>query len=103
METRLIVLTNGAPLEISHNEWPVRCAAFECGEYGEFALRLRQHADGRSIAYATHGSHISGDTFSAAGETLEPGADVHAALHRVALECRVPPSLVGNAIQQLGW
>lgn len=101
MNTRVIVLTDWLPLTILHADWPVQVVAQEFTSLGEFALRVREHRSGRVIVYTTHGSHITGETYGAAGEVLEPGEDVAEAIRRVGLAARVPASLVGSAIAQL--
>ena len=100
-DTRVIVLTDWLPVTIVHAEWPVQVVAQEFTSLGEFAMRVREHRNGRVIVYATHGSHITGETYAAAGEKLEAGDDVAEAIRRVGLRARVPASLVGSAIAQL--
>lgn len=102
MDTRLIFLTHAPALIINHSEWPVLVVSLDFSTLGEFALRVREHRDGRLLVYATHGSHITGEHYSAAGELLDADADAAEAIRRVGLACRVPGSLVGTAIRQLG-
>lgn len=101
MDTRVIVLTTSVALTIDHHEWPVQVVALDYSAVGEFALRVRENRDGHVIVYGTHGSHITGEHYAAAGELLMSNAEVTEAIFRVGIALRAPPALVRNAIAQL--
>ena len=64
MSTRTITLTGRPPVRISEDTWPVIAAAkdsehdgqVECqaNQRSSWAVRVRQHEDGRAIVYATY-------------------------------------------------
>lgn len=101
MDNRIIFLTDWLPLTIRHSDWPVQVASLEYSARGEFAIRVRESREGRLLVYATHGSHITGETYGAAGELLNADVDVQAAIRRVGEACKVPGSLIDAAIREL--
>jgi len=94
---RTITLTGRAPVRIREDQWPV-IAQGDSDHYDshirsqsnrstEVGLRVRQHEDGRAIVYGVYnydtryqGEH--GLTLRA-GELLDAGADIPAAIRRV--------------------
>lgn len=108
---RTITLTNRAPVRIVEDDWPI--IAMDTGYTGrveaqaneEWALRVRQHADGRSIVYGVRdrgpGGMAAGYKGSRSGELLKPGADIVAALHRVAEACSIPEDCIEGCIADL--
>lgn len=100
-DKRVIVLTSDVALTITHQEWPVQVVALDYSGVGEFALRVREHRDGQVIVYGTHGSHITGEHYAAAGELLASDANATESIFRVGIQLRAPPGLVRNAIAQL--
>lgn len=100
MTTRTITLTNRPPVRIDEDAWPVLAQSsysdwvnqfkFQANRTWDGSIRVRQHADGRAIVYATctHDSAFQGERgFSQrAGELLDKGSDAAAiidAIHRV--------------------
>jgi len=102
-----ITLTDRPPVRIATADWPIlTSAAARLADYtkagqqttrsAQWRLTVRQHGDGRTIVYGVHkydtqwreerGRNIRG------GEQLDPGADIPAALRRVAasLQARIP-------------
>lgn len=104
MDKRVIFLTAWPAMTIKHADWPVQVVALDYSQRGEYTLRVREHRDGRTIVYGTHGSHITGETYAAAGELLEADCDIYAvvdAMRRVGVLCRAPGSLISSAIRDL--
>lgn len=108
-ETKLtITLTDRPPVKITKADWPILASAEERehdGQYehqanrrSEWRLIVRQHADGRAIVYGifSHDTQWQGerDLDIRGGEMLPEGADIPAAIRRVAaaLEARLPNS-----------
>jgi hypothetical protein len=105
-----ITLTGRAPAKIKKADWPVLASAEENDRHGtqignnptieeNWALKVRQNDDGRAIVYAIYsydtawqgemGLSLRG------GELLDGGADLPAAIARVAqsIEDRVPEEI----------
>lgn len=94
---RTITLTDRPPVRFADRDWPVIANSHYHEWDGEFQpqanrewrgyVRVRQHADGRSIVYAWawHTTALRGGRGyqQHAGELLEPGADLVSAIHRV--------------------
>lgn len=87
---RTITLTGRAPVKIREDQWP----QIAHGSWGDNAaipsqsnrgcdIRVRQHADGRAIVYATKWSQWQGEREWSGGELLDAGADIPAAVERV--------------------
>jgi hypothetical protein len=89
-ETLTITLTGRAPVRVRKAEWPIVASAeWHDGEVPEQAdrvwrLTVRQHADGRTVVYGVHETAYRGERDRRGGELLEAGADIPAAIHRVA-------------------
>jgi len=108
---RTITLTNAAPVRVEEDAWPVIAAGhWHNGEYDFQAnyvdsIRVRQHADGRAIAYAVRdsgpGGAPQGWTGRRGGEVLPAGADLVAAIRRVGGECGVDESAIRDCISDL--
>lgn len=110
-EKKLIPLTGEAPASITPSRWPVIARAnWWDSEHRSQAntmhhLAVRQHADGRTIVYgsveAGPGGQYGGFEPTHGGELLPPGADLAAALGRVAREVGVRPHLLRDALAEL--
>lgn len=106
IKRRTITLTDRAPVRIVENEWAVIASAKDYDNEHEFQanrrynLRVRQHADGRTIVYGTHSTQFQNEQDAAAGELLTPPSDMQvkeeewcvwdeipAAIKRVAANC----------------
>jgi hypothetical protein len=87
-----ITLTDRPPVLIVVDDWPVIAKASNfSGQYESQAdrkwrIKVRQHRDGRAIVYGAAESQWAGETERRAGELLEPGADIPAAIKRVAAD-----------------
>jgi hypothetical protein len=101
-----ITLTGRAPVKIKKDEWDVIASAgdkefdnqyeFQANRIATWKLTVRQHGDGRTIVYGaqSYTTQFQGESDSSArgGELLDKGADIPAAIARVAeeLESRLP-------------
>ena len=94
---RTITLTDRAPVRINEAEWPVIAAAsykdfdgqydFQANRTWKIEFRVRQHADGRAIVYATYDyssqfQNEAGEAYRI-GVVLAPDDDRPTAIHRV--------------------
>lgn len=100
MSKRTITLTDHAPITIDEEAWPIVAEARDSEHDGEvecqanrksaWAVRVRQHADGRAIVYATYGydTHYQGARGYSAkrGVLLPPEADLIAAIREVCAD-----------------
>jgi len=117
---RTITLTGRRPVTIDEDEWPIIAKvsddnwtgsedpalhnqAAQQGQLDEYTLRVRQHADGRTIVYGTYteGWHSDHDGLSRAGELLSAGDTIEDALKRVGETLGVPEQLIADAIADL--
>lgn len=94
---RIITLTDRPPVRIIEADWPVIASATYRAHDGQIecqanrrwdgAIRVRQHADGRAIIYATasYDSQWQGERGYSlrGGEILQAGSDLAAAISRV--------------------
>ena len=97
-KTRTITLTNAQPARIGDAAWPLIAVGSSSWHDGEIEsqanrtretwLRVREHTDGRRIVYGSwdYSSAWRGerDCRGKAGEVIDSGADVVAAIRRVA-------------------
>jgi len=131
-KTRTITLTGRAPVKIREDEWPEIASAKgdSCTsaqfrpdyEIDEYAIRVRQHADGRTIVYALLNAAIADWHQPAGGESqrggylltpegegeltaddgrVVPGSVIADAIKRVGRECNIPDSVVRECIADL--
>jgi hypothetical protein len=116
---RTITLTDRRPVSIVESEWPVIAKAtgdsyasadysrhqqaLGRGELDEYAIRVRQHADGRAIVYAVFSaaSAWTGSQDAKGGELLPTGADLAAAIRRVGEDCGIPDAVIRECIADL--
>lgn len=116
-EQLTIVLTGRRPVRISKADWPVVAQAAGdnwtggddearhrqasmCNELTEYAVRVRQHADGRVLVYATNEHPTSHAECYRGGVLLKKptDADVIAAILRIGAACHIPDSVVRRCI-----
>jgi len=98
-KTRTITLTDRRPVRVTDSTWPAVAVGEESRDDADQPgnqpnrewtnwVRIRQHADGRALVYAlseytTRFQGASGYTYRG-GELLDAGADLPAAVRRVA-------------------
>jgi hypothetical protein len=120
-KTRTVTLTGRAPVKIREDEWPVIAEASgdsfrgDVGRYrqaqgqGEidtYTIKVRQHADGRSLVYGILDAAIAawrqpaGGEDWRGGELLDSGADLATAIARVC-SGHLPDSVIRDAIADL--
>lgn len=135
-KTRTITMTGRRPVKIKDDEWPVLARGsgdsygggdYAChqqalaqGECDTYILRVRQHADGRTLVYgivdaaaAAWGSPAGGESYRGgmlldppAGAVVDPIAGVVwdgivRAIEEVGRECGIPYSVVRECIAGL--
>jgi len=106
-KTRTITLTDRAPVRIVEEEWPIIASAKDWdGEFDfqaprTWAMRVRQHADGRAIVYATYATQFRGEVEWRGGELLDAGADIAAAIRRVGEDGAMPEHVIRECIADL--
>lgn len=106
-KTRIITMTDRAPLRIVEADWPLIASAKDWDNQHEFQanrtwnLRVRQNRkDGRTIVYGTYTTQFQNERGAAAGELLAPPSgsvispdeslmwdEIPAAIKRVASKC----------------
>lgn len=120
-----ITLTDRRPVSVDPEEWPVIAAAdgdsyasrdysrhqqaLGQGELDRYRLRVRQHADGRTIIYGVFDAATAwtGSEDRAGGRLLEPtraGGDSAAivqAILAVGADCRLPESVIRECVGDL--
>ena len=96
-EQLTVTLTGRRPVKIEKNDWPVLAAAtdkeidnqyeFQANSISKWALRVRQHDDGRAIVYAvySYSSVFQGErNYSVrGGEMVGADSDLPAMIRRV--------------------
>lgn len=89
-EKLTITLTGRAPVTISKETWPVIASArdwdntYESQANRTWRITVRQHEDGRTVVYGVYTTQWQGESGRRGGELLETGADIVAAIQRVA-------------------
>ena len=119
--TITIHMSDRAPVEIDTDTWPLivsvsgtsaddmeycrREQAIGQGECDTYKLRVRQHADGRSIVYAIYegATQWTGHPVWHAGRVIDGADDIAAVIRDVATECEppIPESVIREAIADL--
>lgn len=122
-KTRTITLTGRPPVKIVDADWPIIASAkgdsygdsdygryqqaIAQGECDTYSLRVRQHADGRTLVYGILDAAIAawhapaGGQSRRGGRLLRPGEDIAAAIGQVADTLRLPPALAEECIADL--
>lgn len=118
-KTRTITLTDRPPVKINEAQWPQIASgtgdsysgndyarhdqALAQGECDKYALRVRQHADGRAIVYGVLDAATAWTQTedNRGGELLEAGVDIAAAIRRVGEGCGLPASIIRECIAAL--
>lgn len=137
-KTRTITLTGRPPVRIREAEWPIIATAkgdsYSGSDYSryqqalgqrecdEYSIRVRQHADGRTLVYGVLSAAISAWGQPAHGEShrggvlLVPAGDgplrsddgrvvemseIAAAIRRVGEECGIPDAVIRECIADL--
>ncbi len=107
-KTRIITLSNRPPVKIKEAEWPVIAKASWCDnpaipvQANRSALvRVRQHADGRSIVYGTYDTQWQGESGLKSGLLLDAGADVAAAIYEVVDDLGVTATMAAECVADL--
>jgi len=91
--TRTITLTDRRPVKIKDADWALIAESrwyegqIESQANRSGWLKVRQHADGRAIVYGALRSSWQNETCLSGGELLAKGADLAAAINRVAETC----------------
>jgi len=114
-KTRTITLTGRAPVKIREDQWPTiaeasgdsdgrgDCAghqqALNRGGRDRYTLKVRQHADGRTLVYGI--LDAAGGEDYRGGELLGQDADVAVAIRRVGEYCHLPDSIIRECIADL--
>jgi len=76
-------------VKIREDQWPQIAGAkrwdntYEQQANRTWTIRVRQHEDGRTLVYAAYDSQYQGEHGKRAGELLDAGADIPAAIRRV--------------------
>lgn len=110
-KTRTITLTGRPPVRVSEDVWPIIASArrhdgkVECQANHCWYLTVRQHADGRTIVYASEqagsGGVYQGYEGATAGEVLDAGQDVASAIIRVGTDARCSRAMIDDCIADL--
>jgi hypothetical protein len=113
--TRIIALTDRAPVKIFVDEWTriaeARGDSFRGSDYGRhmqsldqgelniYTLEVLQHRDGRTLVSATLVAR-DGDN-ERRGELLRQGAEIPAAIRRVGEDCELPDRIIRACVDAL--
>lgn len=120
--TRIITLTNRAPVKIREDEWPVIAFAVgdsfrgdvgrytqakQQGEIDRYSLHVRQHADGRMLVYGVlnateaHWRQPAGGDSRREGDVIAFTDDVAVTIRRVGERCNLPRAIIDACIADL--
>jgi hypothetical protein len=106
-EELTITLTGRPPVRIRKAEWPIVAqAVWHDGQVPtewtrRHRLTVRQHEDGRAIAYGVCESLLPHERDRRGGELVDAGGDVAAAVYRVAEHLEVDRWLAEECIADL--
>lgn len=88
-----IPMSERAPLRVSKSKWPLIASAIdydgqhESQSHRTWQLRVRQHEDGRTVVYGSHGTAFAGELGRTGGLLLVAGCsseEIVRAIRRVA-------------------
>jgi hypothetical protein len=111
-KTRTVTLTARPPVTITEDAWPVIARSsgrstrryetpdHECDCY---TVRVRQHADGRTIVYAVleAATAWTGSEDARGGELLPAASDIAAAIDRVGRDIGIPEHMIRECVADL--
>jgi hypothetical protein len=110
-KTRTITLTARPPVRIVEDDWPIIASAsdyagqVESQASEEWGVYVRQHEDGRRIAYAYRDRGTGGMPIeyrgSRGGELLVAIDDIAAAIRRVGDQVGIPEHTIADCIADL--
>lgn len=102
-----IALTDRPPVEVDGADWP-RIAQGHWGDNApnppdrEWTIRVRRHADGRTIVYGTHSScYQDEDPYLYGGIVLDSPDQTVYAIREIGEQIAAPPRVVAEAIADL--
>jgi hypothetical protein len=105
---RTITLTNHAPVTIREDAWPIISSArwwrgeIESQADRKWWMKVRRHADGRTIVYGGYTTRWQGEHDRKAGELLnDEGPTTVVAIRMIAAELGAPDDLVRAMIADL--
>jgi hypothetical protein len=105
--TLIITITDHSPVNIVKADWPIKASASsdDATQPGnqpnrEWKLKVRQHADGRSIVYGVYTTAWQNESDTRSGRIVEAGGDLIAAIHDVA-DLIGAPELADRCIAKL--
>ena len=105
---RIITLTNRPPVRIMDADWPLIAKGWDGDNRAipqqsnrEWTIRVRQHADGRSIVYGIYDTAWQGEANMAAGELLAAGDDLVSAIRRVGADIEASDRAIRACIADL--
>jgi len=120
VKTRIITLTDRAPVKISDEDWPIIASrrddswthggsggeyeqALSQGQLDRYSLFVRQHADGRTLVYGIFDAACAwtGSEDWRGGELLDANADIAAAIRRVGTSGHIPDRVIRDCIADL--
>lgn len=107
-KTRTITLSNRPPVKIREAEWPIVAKAnwndnpaIPVQANRKASVRVRQHADGRTIVYGVYESQWQGESDLRSGLLLDKGADVAAAIYEVVDDLGVTATIAAECVGDL--
>lgn len=107
-KTRIVTLSNRAPVKIREDEWPVIASSSWCDNpqipvqaNRRAWLKVRQHDDGRTLVYGGTESSWQGERDLRSGVLLDKGSDIAAAIYHVADDLGHVDDLAAEAVGDL--
>lgn len=107
MAKRTITLTNHAPVTIREDTWPIISSArwwrgeIESQADRKWWMKVRRHADGRTIVYGGYQTKWQGEADRKAGELLDSDKPTVITIRLVADDLGAPDDLVRAMIADL--
>lgn len=106
-KTRTITLTDASPVRIREDLWPVIAVGrwwegqIQSQANRSGAIRVRQHADGRSIVYGSYTTAFQNEESRSGGKLLAADSNLVAAIRCVAEDVGIPEAAVRECIADL--